>query len=90
MGAHEVIQTRISFANDSYRVNEGIGTATITVTLDQVLPLTATVDYTTANSGLPFGSYAGRYWWRTTRECASLRLPVLHLTGVMPSLRNWK
>jgi hypothetical protein len=66
MGAHEVIQTQISFANDSYRVNEGIGTATITVTLDQVLPLTATVDYTTANSGLPFAATAGQDYLTST------------------------
>ena len=66
MGAYEVIQAQISFASGSYRVSESIGTATITVTLDQVLPLTATVDYTTAKSDIPFVATPGQDYLTST------------------------
>jgi hypothetical protein len=50
IGAYEVIQARLGFAAETHRVQENSGTAPITVTLDQALPITATVAYTTATS----------------------------------------
>jgi hypothetical protein len=50
IGAYEVIQVRLGFAAETYHAQENIGTVPITITLDQAIPISATVAYTTATS----------------------------------------
>jgi hypothetical protein len=66
IGAHEVIQAHISFAADSLNAGEGVGAITSTVKLDQMLPVTMTVDYTTADTGQPFSATAGQDYLTST------------------------
>jgi hypothetical protein len=47
IGAYEVIEAQVGFLAQSTAVPEHVGAANITVTLDQVLPVTATVAYST-------------------------------------------
>ncbi|MEO7912010.1 MAG: choice-of-anchor Q domain-containing protein [Roseiflexaceae bacterium] len=47
IGAYEVIQTQVGFLAQSTAVPEHAGASNIMVTLDQALPVTATVTYST-------------------------------------------
>ena len=85
IGAYEVIQTQVGFLAQSTAVPEHAGASNITVTLDQALPVTATVTYSTtaialgsrATPGVDYQPSAGMLIFPPGHTQAQFAIPIL-------------